>query len=198
MKEIIPLKKDIVFKTTIGEITNINLDHNYEVKDNLIEGYVLLYGTYKMTEASVLEEEFSYKIPFGISISKSIIIDSINIEIDDFKYEVNKDVLKVSIDLEFTCDKEIEEPVIEDNSNQIESSINDKETNIEENITNITNTIINNDNKYYSYKVYIVRSGDSVESICNKYKVTLNDLKEYNNIDNIEVGDKVIIPYIND
>ena len=196
MKEIIPLKKDIVFKTKIGEITNINLDHNYEVKDNLIEGYVLLYGTYKMTEASVIEEDFSYKVPFGISISKNIIKDSINIDISDFKYEVLGDVLKTSIDLEFTCDKEIEEPVIEESINEVESNID--ETNIEENITNITNTIINNDNKYYSYKVYIVRNGDSVESICNKYKVTLNDLKEYNNIDNVEVGDKVIIPYINE
>ena len=42
MKEIIPLKKDIVFKTVIGQITDINLEHNYDIKDNLVEGNVLI------------------------------------------------------------------------------------------------------------------------------------------------------------
>ena len=108
MKEIIPLKKDIVFKTAIGQITDINLEHNYDIKDNLVEGNVLLYGSYKMTEASVIEEDFNYKIPFGVSISKNINKDTIKIEIDDFKYDINNDVMSVSVDLEFSCD-EVEE-----------------------------------------------------------------------------------------
>lgn len=206
MKQIIPLKKDILFKSKIGEITNINLDKEYKVKDDLVEGFISVYGTYKLTEASVLEDDFSYKIPFGVSISNGIKKDTIKIEIDDFNYKFNKDVLSVNIDLEFECDEYKEESESEEvetneinfddlkdeNENNIENNIN-----IEQNINTITN-VINNEENYYTYKVYIVREGDTLEEICNKYNVTLNDLKEYNDISNIKVSDKLIIPCKNE
>lgn len=238
MKQIIPIKKDIIFKTKIGEITNINLDKNYKVKDDLIDGYIDVYGTYKMTEASVLEEEFSYKVPFGVSVVKNIKKDTVKIEIDDFNYKFNRDVLSINIDLNFECEEYREEKENEIVNNDIENTIKDNNTkfeleneidsqieldnnievddnnvginnnnvevnnqdeniNIEENINNITN-IINNEEKYYTYKVYIVREGDTLDTICNKYNVTLNDLSEYNETNNIKVGDKIIIPYINE
>ena len=73
----------------------------------------------------------------------------------------------------------------------------DTSTNIENNINNLTQNIINNENKYYTYKVYIVREGDTIDTICNKYNVKIEDLIDYNDIENISIGDKVIIPYIN-
>ena len=203
MKEIIPLKKDIVFKTAIGQITDINLEHNYDIKDNLVEGNVLLYGSYKMTEASVIEEDFNYKIPFGVSISKNINKDTIKIEIDDFKYDINNDVMSVSVDLEFSCDEVeennivFEEPLIEEEK-EITINESNNDIDIDQNITNITNNIVTNDQKYYTYKIYIVRESDTLESICNKYNVSENELKEYNNLTNINIGDKIIIPYINE
>jgi len=219
MREIIPLKKDILFKTKIGEITNINLDLDYKVSDDLIDGNVILSGTYKMTEASVLEDDFYYKIPFGVSISKRIKKDSVKIEIDDFKYNISKDILNTKIDLELTCEEEKEEVKevkeetddlseyfkdeveLENNlveENKITTTEEKNDIDIEENINNITNTFINNENKYYTYKVYIVRSGDTIESICNKYNISIDDIKEYNNLNEINVGDKIIIPQINE
>ena len=209
MKEIIPIKKDIVFKTLIGEITSINLDLDYKIKEDLIDGNVILEGSYKMTEASVLEDDFYYKIPFGVSITKKLNKDSLKVEIDDFKYETSKDILSVSVDLELTYDEEIEDLneyfndeeniELEDELNIENTSINEEINNIdiEENVNNINN-YINCDNKYYTYKVYIVRKNDTIESICNKYNVSINDLKDYNNINEINVGDKIIIPYLND
>ena len=200
MREIIPIKKDILFKTVIGQITSINIDHDYKVKDNLIEGYILLSGSYKMTEASVLEDEFSYKIPFGVSISKRVKKDTIKIEIDDFKYHINKDTLSINVDLLFNCEEEsvnneitnneVKEPIIEDKEEILEE---DKEENIE----SITNKIVNTIEKYYTYKVYIVRENDTVESVCKKYNVSFDELNEYNDLTNINIGDKIIIPYIN-
>ena len=223
MKEIIPLKKDIVFKTKIAEVTSINLEHDYKILDDIVEGTVYLSGTYKMTEASVIEEDFVYNIPFSIAISKRINKDTIKIEIDDFKYSTSKDVMKVDISLELTCDEErVEEEIkeekeidLEDNSTNIDFDnymddyfkdeskdiqITEKDsdnTNIENNINNLTQNIINNENKYYTYKVYIVRQGDTIENICSKYNVQIEDLLEYNDINNISLGDKIIIPYIN-
>jgi len=211
MREIIPLKKDIIFKTIIGKIVNINLDHDYKVKDNLIEGYVLLNGSYKMTEASALEDEFSYKIPFGVSISKRIKKDTIKIDIDDFKYKINKDILSLNIDLEFTCDEEdLIKDDIKENKEEVEKETKEKsiekETNEEiqeeekkpiKEIENISNNIVQEE-KYYTYKVYIVRENDTIENICAKYNVLIEDIKEYNDLSNIKIGDKIIIPYINE
>lgn len=202
MREIIPLKKDLVFKTLIGKITSIDINHEYKVKNEIVDGNVILSGTYKMTEASVIEEDFYYKIPFGVALSKRINKDTIKIDIDDFTYEYNKDILSVNIDLELTCDEDKEEEQQVDNYNEEEEIENDiqESTNIDvdQNIMNITNNIVNNDNNYYTYKVYIVRKGDNIETICSKYNITSNDLKEYNNIDDIKEGDKIIIPQIND
>ncbi len=225
MREIIPLKKDIVFKTKIGVINDLNVDHDYKINDDLIMGTVALSGTYKMTEASVVEDDFFYTIPFSISISKRINKDTIKIEIDDFKYEIIKDTLKVEIYLELTCEEE--ETIIDNNKEELDNYINDyleeiddnkkmnpldhsqsdsfndnnilqNEINDNTNINNITNTIIDNGNKYYKYKIYIVRQGDTYESICTKYNVTLEDIKEYNDLDELNVGDKVIIPSLNE
>ncbi len=228
MKEIIPIKKDIIFKTKIGEITNINLDLDYKINNDLIDGNVLLNGTYKMTEASLLEDEFDYKIPFGVSISKKVDKNSIKIEIDDFKYNISKDVMNANIDLELTCNEESEKEetkeeneinnIIEESNNEEINDLLENDTylennflednttineevnniNIEENVNNITNNFINNDNKYYTYKVYIVREGDTIESICNKYNINVEDIKDYNDLSEINVGDKIIIPYLND
>lgn len=220
MKEIIPLKKDIIFKTKISEVTSINLEHDYKILDDIVEGTVYLSGSYKMTEASVIEEDFVYNIPFSIAISKRINKDTIKIDIDDFKYTTIKDIMKVDISLELTCDEEeredekneikVEENInnidfdnymddyFKDESKNIEITKEDSDnTNIENNLNNLTQNIINNENKYYTYKVYIVREGDNIESICSKYNVSVDDLIEYNDINNISLGDKIIIPYIN-
>ena len=224
MREIITIKKDIIFKTKIGELNNISLDHDYKINDDVITGTVAISGTYKMTEASVIEEEFYYTIPFEVAISKRIDKDTIKIDIDDFKYTTEKDILKVNIDLELSCEEtREEEPIKEeyDLDNYIDNYFEDKKHNEEikdnninttidtdisfekkdidlnNNINNITN-IINSENKYYTYKVYIVREGDTIETICSKYNIDINDIKEYNNINEINVGDKIIIPQINE
>ena len=219
MKQIISIKKDLTFKTIIGQISNINLNKDYKIKEDTVEGFISIFGSYKMTEASVLEEDFNYKIPFGVSIPNNIKKDTIKIEIEDFNYKFNKDILSVNIDLDFECDDYIIENNEVNNDIDVDNSIEDEiinnislndidientevdnssnDINIEENINNITN-VINKEENYYTYKVYIVREGDSIDDICNKYNVTLNDLKEYNDINNIGIGSKVIIPYVNE
>ncbi len=210
MKELIPLKKDIIFKTKISEITAIDVEHDFKVNDDVVEGKLLLSGTYKMTEASLIEEDFYYEIPFSIAISDTIVKDSINIEISDFKYEIEKDVMKVNAELEFNCDKEeimdevINNDTLEDyfKDDEIKKEVEVKEKinniNTEETINNLTNNFINTEEKYNTYKVYIVREGDTIDTICTKYNVKYEDIKDYNNLNEINIGDKIIIPFINE
>ncbi len=203
MKEIIPLKKDIIFKSKVSEITELDVEHTYKVNDDTVNGKLILNGKYKMTEASLIEETFYYEIPFSISISNEIIKDSIKLEIEDFKYDLDKDVMKVDALIEFKCDKEeIVMNEINDLDNYFkedELTINKEGNNIiNENITdNITNNIINTNDKYNTYKVYIVRDGDTIESICTKYNVKYEKTKDINNLNEFNIGNKIIIPYIN-
>ena len=53
----------------------------------------------------------------------------------------------------------------------------------------------NTEESFYKYKIYIMREEDTIESIAIKYNVTLDDLKEYNDLSNINIGDKIIIPF---
>lgn len=52
--------------------------------------------------------------------------------------------------------------------------------------------------EYITYHVHVVTSSDSVESIMKQYNASLDYLKEYNDIKDLKVGDKVIIPFIKD
>lgn len=216
MNEIIPIKKDIQFKTKIGELTDISLDYDYKINNDLIEGTLDVSGTYKLTEASILQEEFYHSIPFSIAITKQIQKDTIKLEIDDFKYKYDKDILSIDVsmmlnfeeikeEVEIIDDFKIEDFNINNFMNEMPEEI-EIENNIQEetnvtninNFNNITNNIINDEKKYYKYKVYIVRPNDTIDSICNKYNVNINDIKEYNDITNVNIGDKIIIPQVNE
>ncbi len=49
---------------------------------------------------------------------------------------------------------------------------------------------------YQSYKVYIVRDGDTLETILEKYSITKEEIEVYNDVKEIHIGDKIIIPNI--
>ncbi|MEG0995250.1 MAG: LysM peptidoglycan-binding domain-containing protein [Bacilli bacterium] len=231
MKQIIPFEKEIPFKTMIGEITSISLEHTLEMQsDKTIRGDFVVGGSYKMTEASQLEEDFTYRIPCEISINDDYDIKKVTVSIDDFYYEIiNEDTLKVNIDvliegLEYDLIKEEPEhldllendreededeeqellgnvmPIpIEIKDNKVPLNIpnvpsnNNKEEEIK-NISSLFNAFKDADETFSTYYVYIVRNGDTLDSILDKYKITKEDLALYNNIENIEPSVKLIIP----
>ena len=219
MNNIIPFKKSIIFKTKIAEITDISLTHDYKVLDDMVEGEFYLSGEYKMTEASVINEDFYYNIPFSIALGDRIKKESINLLLEDFKYSHLNDTLIINVDLNMEYEEnEIEEErsvdeVIEEIKNEVKVEEKEALPEMEEVITNepiinpveseISNNAINNlltniasNNEFTTYKVHIVRNDDSFESIAAKYNVSLDNIKEYNKTENINVGDKILVPFI--
>ena len=112
MKKIVPFTKEIKFKTMLSKITSISLEHSLKIEDdNYIKGNFIIEGTYKLTEASQIDEEFSYKIPVEIQIDSKYDISNVILDIDDFTYEiVDEDSLNVNISLSIDNleEKEIE------------------------------------------------------------------------------------------
>ena len=49
---------------------------------------------------------------------------------------------------------------------------------------------------YTTYYVYIVKEEDTVDNIIAKYSITKEDFENYNDINSIKPGDKVIIPKV--
>ena len=101
MKQIIPFKKELLFKTKVSEITSISLEHTLTLKnDDLISGEFHITGDYKMTEGSINREKFQFKLPFDIALDSRYDISSIIIDIDNFYYEIiNNESLQVNIDV---------------------------------------------------------------------------------------------------
>lgn len=237
MNSIIPFKKNIIFKTKISEITDISLTHDYKILDDMIEGEFYLSGTYKMTEASLINEEYYYNIPFSIALSDRINKDTINLKLESFDYKIDGDTLYLSVNLEMEAEEikeEKEDRNLLDNFNDFKDELaeklgldkkkeNDekdenlvqeekqeekvedvtKDVEVKENDTEVTKDTISgllsnldDKNSYITYKVHIVRNGDTIETISDKYNVSIDDIKEYNNVETINIGDKILVPFI--
>lgn len=222
MKKIIPFKKELFLKNNIAEITSISLEHtlHYE-KDYLISGEFIISGDYKITDASINTESFEFKIPFDINIDDNYILDHMIIDIDDFYYEiVNNNALNINIDvlLDKLEEKErcVEEEITEakekietifDSPNEgvkdlmaekiISNNIDDKISLVEEKIESAKEKIEEVKEKikgFVTYRVYIVKEEDTVEKIIERYKTDRDILEQYNCLQELKTGDKIIIP----
>ena len=225
MKKIIPFSKEILFKTKIEEITSISLDNTLKLNDNLVSGEFIINGTYKMIENAELEEEFHYNIPVDITIDDKYNTTNCVISIDDFTYEIiNEESLKVNIsvmldDLDLkidpietikidTSDRELgpEEKELDVINNSNNKTINvdiDSNVNINSPKTEITLEDellkdVDTNPEYSIYKVYTMKEEDTIDSILEKYGVTRELLADYNDLDNLLVGSKIIIPSVDE
>ena len=209
MKKTIPFTKDITFKTKIGEITSISLDNDLMLKgEDLISGNFYISGSYKMLETSTILEEYSYKIPCEIGISEEYDTFDSSIDIDDFYYEIIDDeILRINIVVAIDNlkkkekEEKREEKVLEDKD---ETELLDENRCIEEEIEKpnisfleVKEKVKKETDNYLTYKVYIFKDGDSIEDLLEKYKITKEDLENYNNLEDIVPGVKLVIPSIN-
>lgn len=307
MKKIIPFNNVLQFNTDVKEITAISLEHEIKKYPDTISGTFFISGEYKMAEGLLDKEKFNFELPFDIALSQNYKLDSLVVDIDDFRYDLVADrSLKVNIDL--YIDGEVEEPLPrsqeqamptqmdlteellstmesdksermtsmdgleeskekatselakedreekvsqeeapvatqkEETTNELETAptdddaektdttmptnkeveridllkdmlTNDKETagngininnininaleaNEEESTSNDSGFTIpsQEEEKYVTYRVYKVTESDTIDSILAKYNVTKEMLSDYNNLENITAGDKLIIP----
>ena len=65
---------------------------------------------------------------------------------------------------------------------------------MEDDISNSLFNNINDNETYRAYYVYIVKEEDTIDKILERYKITKEELENYNNIENIKPFDKIIIP----
>ena len=273
MKKVVPFTKTISFRTMIAEITDIEVNHTLALNENHeVVGDILVDGKYKMTDASQIEEEFHYKLPFTIDIDERYNLDNLEIIISDFYFEIiNEEDLKINVEIEMDGIEENKLPKLEEKRNSLEevSEVLDTEEDfvrnkeddilipveIEEkkeklevpqdnplhklaeeikkdiltediplvevtkqeakkeikkdttsvkqekdnntsstNMSSIFSSLASSEETFSTYYVYMVRETDSIESIIDKYQTTKEELQNYNDLTNVKVGSKLIIP----
>lgn len=52
----------------------------------------------------------------------------------------------------------------------------------------------NEEAEFSTYRIYILREEDTLETVMMKYNITKEELEEYNNLNELKIGDKLIIP----
>lgn len=269
MKQIVTLEKEIAFKTMVGEISSISLEPDLAfINDSEIEGNLIISGTYKMTEASTIEEEFSYKVPVEIMLTTALEEETRKVDINNFTYAiVNEEALSITVELliEGLEKIEVEEEKVEEEEEEVEEVIEPKKEvsddvreikdeeireneNVEDNtkkeievlttdeekeeepvsleeklpsleevsvmkeeekvtepamkedtsnkqvMDSIFSAFANTEETYSTYSVYILREDENLEEVIAKYNTNREVLSEYNDLDNLKVGSKLIIP----
>ena len=69
-----------------------------------------------------------------------------------------------------------------------------KEQKQEEQNKTIFDTILDDEEDSSTYYIYIVRENDTLETIMAKYNISKEKLEEYNNLEELKLGNKIIIP----
>ena len=97
--------------------------------------------------------------------------------------------------------KEIEIPKLEQpkerTNNEEKEELEIIEEQKEENDINFIN-IDNSKETYGTFIVYIVRQNENINTILEKYNTTLEEVEKYNDIKDLSIGTKLIIPLLKD
>ena len=151
MKKKVTFDKSMEFPSMIGQISAISLDSALRFVDGAnIEGDLIVSGKYKLTEASQLEDDFYYKIPIEITLTENLDIDHSSVDISDFTYETQENMLICHIELFINGIEIIEEKIVEeerecDGEKKMENEIEIPHKNIEEELVKEEKTIENDE-----------------------------------------------------
>lgn len=167
---------------------DINLDNKYILKNLKID-----------------IDDFYYEV-----INSNILKVNIDVLLDNLeeKEEIKEDIVEENLveeeNMEEREEVQIKSTPIQELKNDLEREsddkmeIEEKERCIEDEDISSVNSIFGNFSEqkesYKTYKVYIVREGDSIDTILQKYSVSREILEKYNNLNEINLGDKIIIP----
>ena len=175
-------------------------DFNYEIiNDDILKCNIdlLLEG--------VEEVEIEEKEEKEIEIEQIEVLDEDSNRECDGDLEENKEEQELPVKMEdeeefpFEIkqkeENEIKMPQAEINIFQKEEEKMEKqEESLTSNISSLFQVFENSEETFTTYSVYIMRKEDTLDRIMDHYHVNREQLSEYNDLDNLEIGSKIIIP----
>ena len=207
-------KYDLPFREEIAnlvkESSKVEIeDFTYELEDNTLKINIDYEITY---EEELIEEEFDEEAFNRFLESHEVDIVS-HKEEKEPKLEDNLEILDEDTiiqpedcrneSVEEASEPEVLEPAIKEEAREetLEPVIKEetREINLEPIISNdpVETTILKNidkEEKYITYHVHVCENDDTFESISKKFNTTTEEIRAYNEFDEIKIGLKLIIP----
>ena len=190
------------------EASRLEEDFYYELPTEII-----LTEKIDISTASIEIDDFYYEIENEDSINCHIILlingmEIVDIEEKDEEEKIELKEHKIKVEKieeekeERECDgdasfQEYEEEYIEPEKEIVNE--NKKVTEEENNdVGSLFTSLRDSEETFSTYLVYIMRKEETLESIISKYNTNKEVLEQYNDLSNITVGSKIIIPMTNE
>lgn len=196
--------------TVSGKYRINNISINEEVFEENIPFDITLDSKYDASKVTIDIDDFYYEI-----INDEFLRVHIDVLVDNLVYEKKevekpKEIIKEEREEISTIINERKDDLMNDNVNlsdkkedtlireeDVKASKKDEER--ESDITNKIETgLFDKEEKYITYKVHIVRDTETIDEITTKYNVSKEELEKYNDLNNIVLGTKIIIPISNE
>ena len=175
------------FRYEIGEDDTLNC--HIEL---LVEGVEIIDDGTDWKEEILESSDIAEPVPLGTDVSRENEISD-NILTDDSRNltsnneeNIIKDRVEEKVD---TPEKTKKDVILENTGEQVEDKTEDSE-----NVGSLFSSFKDSDETFATYSVYIFRQTDTIEAIMDKYQVSKEELENYNDLSNIIIGSKIIIP----
>ena len=192
--------------TVSGKYRINNISINEEVFEENIPFDITLDSKYDASKVTIDIDDFYYEI-----INDEFLRVHIDVLVDNLVYEKKevekpKEIIKEEREEISTIINERKDDLMNDNVNlsdkkedtlirEEDAKTSKKDEERESDITNKIETgLFDKEEKYITYKVHIVRDAETIDEITTKYNVSKEELEKYNDLGDIKIGDKLIIP----
>mgnify|MGYP002764070680 FL=1 len=196
--------------TVSGKYRINNISINEEVFEENIPFDITLDSKYDASKVTIDIDDFYYEI-----INDEFLRVHIDVLVDNLVYEKKevekpKEIIKEEREEISNIINERNDDLMNDNvilSDKKEDTLireedaktSEKDEERESDITNKIETgLFDKEEKYITYKVHIVRDTETIDEITAKYNVSKEELEKYNDLNNIVLGTKIIIPISNE
>ena len=200
----------LIFFNVPSETVTINLEDTKEDFNRKIDFFLDIDENVDTNTIKVEIDDFTYDIDQNkliINVDLSLTYEFI---LFDEKREFDKFIESREIDANSLEELNSEENVCEcdertDNNDELndnkesnevrEEADEDDKRKIEDSIIDMAS---NFNDDFITYHIYIVSDVDTLDGIAEKYHISVDVIKEYNNVENLKSGMKLVIPICNE
>lgn len=180
---VLPFSVDLTTRIDRKSVDFSIEDFTYEIKNNDTLEVRIEYSINALEDKLEIKEEIIDEEPLFERVEEDVTLEDMLDTIDEEEVrDTTEEVKKEGTDKEDTMDTEVveEREVGEEEKNTIIDSINEA------------------DDAFVTYHIHIMKETDTIDTVCTKYNTTSSILSEYNDLSTVAIGDKLIIPDINE